>query len=195
MKRLMIGMVACLVGVGSASAADSASSRYLRHPVFQSLPEMEVRVETQFGYGDTGDLPFGLLGAFGIGLSDALTAGIYGQVFTSDRDLPNEVDIVYGVGGFGEYAMDFGSAMIPFVGLRLGMLDPTGPSSPTVPYAGGYLGLKYRLTPKVSASVAVNLHWAGDKDDYEAYDYKRSGSGYSDDSSAVTFDAGLRYAF
>ena len=191
MKRLWTVVMAVVM----VSATVEASGRYLRHPVFQKLPPMEMRVETQFGYGDTGDLPFGLLGAFGVGIGEALTVGVYGQVFTSDRDLPAAVDIVYGVGGFAEYAILSGYTVVPYAGLRVGMLDPTGPNSPTVPYVGGSFGLKYPLTDAISLSVAVTLHWAGDKGDYEAYNYKYSGGSYSADSTDVTFDAGLRYAF
>jgi hypothetical protein len=177
------------------AATAQASGRYLRHPVFQNLPTMEVRMETQFGYGDTGDLPFGLLGAFGIGIGDALTIGVYGQLFTSDRDLPVKMETVYGLGGFGEYAIQIGYAVTPYIGMRIGMLDPTGPASPTVPYVGGIAGLKYPLTDVISLSASVTVHWAGDDGAYEAYNYKRSGSGYSADTTDVTFDAGLRYAF
>ncbi len=191
MKRLWtVAMAAMMV-----AATAEASGGYLRHPVFQNLPAMEIRLETQFGYGDTGDLPFGLLGAFGVGIGDALTVGVYGQFFSSDRDLPSKMEMVYGLGGFAEYAIDTGYAVTPYVGLRLGFLDPTGPRSPTVPYAGGILGLKYPLTDVISITAAVTLHWAGEEGNYEAYNYKRSGSGYSADSTDITFDAGLRYAF
>lgn len=191
MKRLWTVVVAIVM----VAAAVEASGRYLRHPVFQHLPPMEMRVETQFGYGDTGDLPFGLLGAFGVGIGEALTVGAYGQVFTSDRDLPVDVDLVFGLGGFAEYVIDIGYTVVPYVGLRVGMLDPTGPTSPTVPYVGGSFGLEYPLTDVVSLSAALTLHWAGDDGDYEAYNYKRSGGSYSADTTAVTFDAGLRYGF
>ncbi len=73
MTMMVLAMVA-VVGAGGAFQVQAATgqpgkaeNRYLRHPFFQNLPPMEVRVETQFGYGDTGDLPFGLLGAFGVG--------------------------------------------------------------------------------------------------------------------------------
>ncbi len=191
MKRLWTVVMAVVM----VSATVEASGGYLRHPVFQKMPPMEMRVETQFGYGDTGDLPFGLLGAFGVDVGDALTLGVYGQVYTSERDLPVAVDIVYGLGGFAEYAISIGYAVVPYAGLRVGMLDPTGPTSPTLPYVGGTFGLKYPLTDVVSLTAAVTVHWAGDKDDYEAYDYERTGGSYSADSTAVTFDAGLRYAF
>lgn len=191
MKRLWTVVMAVVM----VSATVEASGVYLRHPVFQNLPPMEVRVETQFGYGDTGDLPFGLLGAFGVGIGDSLTVGVYGQVLTSDRDLPVDVDLVYGVGGFAEYAIGIGYAVVPYAGLRVGMLDPTGPTSPTLPYVGGSFGLKCPLTDVTSVSAAVTVHWAGEKGDYEAYNYERSGGSYSADSTAVTFDVGLRYAF
>ncbi len=191
MKRLWTVAMA----VAMAAATAEASGRYLRHPVFQDLPEMEVRVEAQFGYGDTGDLPFGLLGAFGVGIGDALTVGAYGQFFTSDRDLPVKMESVYGIGGFAEYAIRIGYEVVPYVGLRVGMLDPTGPGSPTVPYVGGIVGLQYPLTDAVSLTVAMTLHWAGDDDDYEAYNYKRSAAGYRADATDITFDTGLRYAF
>lgn len=178
-----------------ATGADAASDRYLRHPVFQNIPPMEVRMETQFGYGDTGSFPFGVLGAFGIGISDALTAGVYGQFFTSDRDLPYKVSFVRGGGGFAEYAIDMGGALTPFAGLRLGVLDPSGPGSSMVTYAGGYAGVKYPLTKTVSVSAALTLHLASDRDSYKAYNYERSGSSYTADTTDVTFDAGLRYAF
>ncbi len=191
MKRLWTVAMAVVM----AAATAEASGRYLRHPAFQNLPPMDVRVEAQFGYGDTGDLPFGLLGAFGVGIGDAFTVGVYGQVFTSERDLPYKAEAVYGIGGFAEYAIKIGYAVVPYAGLRIGMLDPTGPGSPTVPYVGGTVGLKYPLTDVISISAAVTLHWAGDDGPYEAYNYKRSGGGYSADSTDVTFDAGLRYSF
>ncbi len=191
MKRLWTMVMV----VAMVAATVEASGRYLRHPVFQNLPPMEIRVETQFGYGDTGDLPFGLLGAFGVGIGDALTVGAYGQFFTSDRDLPVKMESVYGIGGFAEYAMRIGYAVVPYAGLRIGMLDPTGPGSPTVPYVGGLLGVKYPLTDVISLTVAMTLHWAGDDGDYEAYNYKRSARRYSADATDITFDAGLRYAF
>lgn len=191
MKRLWTMVMVTML----MAATVEASGRYLRHPVFQNLPPMEIRVETQFGYGDTGDLPFGLLGAFGVGIGDALTVGAYGQFFTSDRKMPVEVASVYGIGGFAEYAVRLGYTVVPYVGLRVGMLDPSGPGSPTVPYVGGIVGLKYPVTDVISLSAAVTLHWAGDDDNYAAYNYTRSVGRYRADSTDVTFDVGLRYTF
>lgn len=193
MKRLWTMMMA--VAMVAVTVTAESSGRYLRHPVFQNLPPMEVRVETQFGYGDTGDLPFGLLGAFGVGIGEALTVGAYGQFFSSDRDLPVKMASVYGIGGFAEYAIRTGYVIVPYAGLRLGILDPSGPGAPTVPYVGGIVGLKYPLTDVISLTAAVTLHWADKEGHYEAYNYKRSGGNYSADSTDITFDAGLRYAF
>ncbi len=183
------------MAVMMVAATVEASGRYLRHPVFQNLPPMEIRVETQFGYGDTGDLPFGLLGAFGVGIGEALTVGAYGQFFTSDRDLPVKMETVYGVGGFAEYAIRIGYVVTPYVGLRIGMLDPSGPGSPTVPYVGGNVGVKCPLTAGITLTAAVTLHWADNDGNYEAYNYKRAGGSYSADATDITFDVGLRYAF
>ncbi|HAS81487.1 MAG TPA: hypothetical protein DCS43_02110, partial [Verrucomicrobia bacterium] len=195
MTMMVLAMVA-VVGAGGAFQVQAATgqpgkaeNRYLRHPFFQNLPPMETRVETQFGYGDSGDLPFGVLGAFGIGLSEAVTVGIYGQLFTSDRDLPNKTSVIYGIGGFGEVYFDLGIAASPYIGLRLGMIDPTGPSTPTLPYVGGYTGLIYPLTEKISISVAVTLHWAGKDGDFEAYNYEHtSNGGYTAESTDITID-------
>jgi len=193
MRGLMMRVVAGLVAVGAVAA--EASDRYLRHPFFHNLPPMEVRVETQFGYGDTGDLPFGLLGTFGIGLGEFWTVGAYGQLYTSDRELPDKAAMVYGLGGFAEYGFRIGYPVTPYAGVRLGILDPSGPTSPTLAYGGGYIGVKYPLTKAISLSAAVTLHVASSKGSYEAYNYDRSGYTYSADSSDITFDTGLRYAF
>jgi len=194
MRRLMMSAVAGMIMLG-ATGAEAAESRYLRHPAFQNLPDMEVRLETQFGYGDTGEIPFGLLGAFGIGIGNSWTVGIYGQILTSDRDLPEKMSVLYGIGGFAECGFDIGYAVSPYAGLRVGMLDPSGPTSPTLPYAGGYLGLKYPLTKAISLSAAVTLHVSGGKSGYEAYNYKRNGNSISSDSTDITFDTGLRCTF
>ncbi len=193
MKRLTMGLVAVLAVFTAANA--EASGRYLRHPFFQNLPDMEVRVETQFGYGDTGDLPFGLLGSFGIGMGDSWTVGAYGQVVTSDRDLPNRVKQFFGIGGFAEYRLSRELPVAPYAGVRAGILDSTGPSAPTLPYVGGYAGVLYPLNDLVSFSLALTYHWAGEEDGFEAYDYRRSGSGFRSESSAITLDAGVRLAF
>lgn len=194
MRCLVMSVVAGAT-ILSSTVATAAGSRYLRHPAFQNIPDMEVRIETQFGYGDTGDMPFGLLGAFGINIGESWTAGIFGQVLTSDRDLPEKMSRVYGIGGFAERAFDIGYDVSPYAGLRIGMLDPSGPGSPTLPYAGGYLGLKYPLTKNISLSAALTLHVADSKGKYEAYNYKRDGYVYSADSTDITFDTGLRCAF
>jgi len=205
MKRMLMMVIAMVTVVGAVDVFAQAASigqpakpenRYLRHPIFHRLPPMETRLETQFGYGDTGDLPFGILGSFGIGLGEAVKVGMYAQVFTADRDLPNKTDLIYGIGGFGELYFDLGVAVKPYIGLRLGMIDPTGPTTPTLPYVGGYTGLIYPLTARISVSIAVNLHWAGKDGDFEAYNYERTANGgYKAESTDITVDTGLRYAF
>ncbi len=193
MKRIQMVLGAGIV-LAMAGKAES-SARYLRHPIFQNLPRMEVRAESQFGYGDNGSLPFGLLGAFGIGVSDALTAGVYANFYTSDRDLPTRVRMVHGLGVFAEYAFDRGYAVVPYAGGRIGFLDPTGPSYPTVPYAAGYAGVKVPLSTRLWLSLAGTLHWAKEEDDFGAYNYKRKNASYRSDSADITIDAGLRYGF
>ncbi len=185
---------ATILAVLGATGAEG-SVRYLRHPFFQNLPSMEIRVEAQSGYGDRGDLPVGLLAAFGIGIGDSWTAGVYGQFYTSDRDLPRKSEMVYGVGGFAEYAWDPDFPLQPYAGLRVGFLDPTGPLAPTLPYLGGYAGVKYALTPAIGLTAAVTYHWAGEDDGFKAYNYRRSSSGYRADDSDLTFDVGVRFAF
>jgi hypothetical protein len=178
-----------------ATAGAGSSNPYLQAPIFQNLPPMEWRIETQFGYGDSGDLPCGLLAGFGVGLSDALTVGAYGQVNGSDRDLPAKSGYAFGLGGFAEYAIQLGYTLVPYVGVRLGMLDLTGPGSPTLPYAAGIVGATYPLTDKVSVSAAFTFHVAGESGGYSAYNYERSGDRYSADKSDLTVDVGLRYRF
>ena len=197
MARRLIPTVTMAVLVCTVSGSLAASSRYLRHPVFQKLPPMEIRVESQFGYGDTGDLPFGLLGGLGIGLSDALTVGGYASVFTSDRDLPVRMKSVYGFGGFAEYGfVNLGYSVVPYLGIRAGFLDPTGPAAyPTVANVAGYLGLRIPVTRSVSVSVAATYHWAHEKNGFGVYNYRRAEDGIRMDNTDVTFDAGLRYAF
>jgi hypothetical protein len=193
MRRLI--MIAVAGFVVSAATGEETSNRYLRHPFFHHLPAMELRAESQIGTGGSGDIPFGLLGAFGIGMGESLTVGVYGQVAESDRELPYKSSLIYGLGGFAEVDFDLEYTLLPYAGLRVGMLDPSGPKSPTLPYVGGYLGVKYPLNQTVSLSAAVTLHWAGEKDGYEAFNYDEHGAEYSADTSDVTFDAGVRCAF
>lgn len=194
---MRIGFMGLIVLMVSASAvmAQTQQNRYLRHPIFQQWPEMEVRVEAHTGYKETGSIPFGILGAVGAKVSPDMTAGVYASVLTSDRDLPDRLKMFYGLGVFGEYAFDMGFALIPYVGGRLGMLDPTGPGYATLLNIDGYAGLKMALSRKLDLALNVTYHWAEDDDSFSAYDYERVGSTTSTDNTAVTIDVGVRYKF
>ncbi len=193
MRRNLAGSIIVLAlfsGIGA-----EASTRFLRHPVFQALPEMELRIELQSGYSDTGNFPLGLLGSFGVGINERLMAGLYTQVYTSDRDLPSRTKRFYGIGGFVEYGWDLSFTLEPYAGLRVGILDPTGPVAPTLPYIGCYTGVKYALNERAALTASLTYHWAGEEDGFKAYDYKRKGSSYRSSSSDLTLDVGVRLAF
>lgn len=191
-----VSLIFTIVFLMIVTTSAQAAGRYIRHPAFFNLPEMELRTEAQFGYGDTGDLPFGLLFAFGVRAGRNWTFGPYAQLQTSDREFPSKQKHIYGAGLLAEYDFRLDTIVSPYVGLRVGFLDPTGPTAKTVPYAGGYVGAKYEWTPQVAMTASLTLHWAGDKDDYKAYNYRRTGpSSHKADSYDYTLDIGIRYAF
>jgi hypothetical protein len=148
-----------------------------------------ARVDPQSNEED----PIGFLAGVGYQFTDSLTAGLYASYQGTDRELPVEMSRMYGFGAYAEQDLSVGYALMPFVGASAGLIDTTGPSSPTVFHATGSLGLKYQLRDNALISAAGTFHWA----DQAIFDYEHrdNAKGYRVSDTDLTLDLGVRFLF
>lgn len=153
----------------------------------------ELRVQAIVDPTDSEDANVG--GLFGLGYQVApnLTLGGYGSLVTSDREVPVRAEKQWGLGGFGEMDLSFGYALMPYVAGSVGMLDITGPTSPTALHLSASLGVKLALAPRFSLYTAGTFHWASD----DVFDFEEGdgGIGGSADDTDATIDVGARFYF
>jgi opacity protein-like surface antigen len=96
---------------------------------------------------------------YGYFVQDNIEVG--GEVSFADND-----DVMsYGLGGFAEYNLDQGTALVPFVGAGLGWvnteIDALDVDDDAI-VAGIYGGVKYFLAENIALTAQINLDWASE---------------------------------
>jgi len=176
-RCVLTAVLAAVLGCGAAAGA-----------MFENPIELKVAAQIDPDSGEDSAVG-GLLG-LGYLFTDSLTAGVYGSIVTSDRELPVDVNRIYGMGVYGEQDLTVGYDLMPFVGASVGFLDPTGPDQSTPLHLAGWLGLRYALSGNMAISCAATLHWA----DEEIFDYKQKGpSDWEADDVDATADIAIRF--
>lgn len=90
---------------------------------------------------------------------------------------------VWGLGGFAQYNITWGTPVVPFIGVRVGLLDGEQ-NSDTVFNIGGGPGVRLFLTETVSLYLAGEIDWASE----DIYDFDRVGSKTDGDDMDVLGD-------
>lgn len=175
------------------SAADVGA--YLDNPLGDWLlrQSFEARLELQVNTDGNENPPAAYLAGVGLAATEAVSVGLYGLLRESDRVLPRRMRRMYGFGVYAERQWQAIGAWIPFLGGRIGLLDPTGPGYGTAWHAGGQLGARLPLSARASLSLGVGLQWA--EDDLFNYRASSDGTRYRADNTDFTFDFGIHFGF
>lgn len=153
--------------------------------------EMEARVQLMLDPDNSKESSAGALVGLGTRPLDRLGLGIYGSLTPTDRDLPAASDWLYGLGLYGELDLTEGYDLMPYIGLRAGLLQPEGAHYGTAKELVGLVGLRYRMTDEWAICGSFNVHWASEK----IYDYDTTRTGWDADRVDYTVDIGVRYLF
>jgi hypothetical protein len=153
--------------------------------------EMEARAQLMLDPDHSKESSAGILAGVGTRPFDRIGLGIYGSVTPTDRDLPAASDWLYGLGLYGELDLSEGYDLMPYIGLRGGLLQPEGAHYDTAKELVGTAGLRYRLTDEWAICGSFNVHWASEK----LYDFKDTKTGWDADRVDYTVDLGIRYLF
>ncbi len=182
-----------LAGVLAGSTTTLAQGVYTSNPLVEWLVRQafELRLDVQADTQDNKHDRIGLFGGFGWGFNESLSLGLYGSLRGSDRDLPARSSTIRGAGVYSEYSINPSATMTPVVGLRLGILTPTGPKSPTSTHIAGSAGIRAAMNDHLHLVLTATVNWTED----EILNYRRTQTGFKADTTDTSIDLGLRYRF
>jgi hypothetical protein len=97
-----------------------------------------------------------------------------------------------GFGLFSDYNLAPAARLQPYGGLRIGMLDTTGPASPTSLHIAALGGIKLAINPNLAISVAGVFNWTQE----DLLDYTQSDNGSFEASQTdLGVEVGMRFGF
>jgi len=177
-----------------AFAASAGLAPYTDNPLVEFLARQRYHVlagiQADTASNDHDVLTF--IGGIGYYPAEQLALGLYASVRSSDRLLPYRMSRMYGFGLFSEYNFAPTATLQPFGGLRIGLIDTTGPGNPTSLHAAALGGAKLAISENLALSAAAVLNWAQeDLLDYEQFD---DGS-FSTSNTDIGIEIGLRFGF
>lgn len=197
MKFLQHGMIAGLSVLFAfpAVATPPALAPYTDNPLVEFLSQQRyhtfIALQADTASNDHDALT--LIGGFGYFPLEKLSVGIYGSVRNSDRRYPSRMKQMYGFGLFTEYNFAPAAAVQPFGGLRLGIIDTTGPSNPTSMHAAALGGVKIAFNRNVALSLSGVFNWT--EEDLLHYRQNEEDGSFKSSNTDFGIELGLRLGF
>ncbi len=197
MKFLYSSLIVCLCSLVSISALATPAglAPYTDNPLVEFLARQRyhVFIGTQVDTSSNDHDALSLIGGLGYFPVENLSIGVYGSLRNSDRLFPQRMKQLYGVGLFAEYNTAPRAAVQPFGGLRLGIIDTTGPTNPTSVHAALLGGLKFALNNNVAVSFSGVLNWT--EEDILDYKQNKQDGSFSTSNTDFGIEIGLRFGF
>ncbi len=140
-------LVASAVAAGLLLSAHSASAQTELNPLLPVKNTREIQLSGNLQFDPDNDVNLNL--GYGYLLSRNLEVG-----GTFNYSNPDPGDSGFGIGAFADYHFPGESALLPFVGVGIGLRDPGGNSDNYFEY-GIRGGVKYFLNQNVSANAIL----------------------------------------
>jgi hypothetical protein len=196
MKRIyqIVASFLCAGFISTVMAAPASLAPYTDNPLVEFLAHQRyhtfagVQIDTASNDHDA----MTLIGGVGYFPTDKISLGLYASTRGSDRRFPVRMSSMTGFGVFSDYNLAPQAVLQPFAGLRVGMLDTTGPASPTSLHIAALGGLKWAINSNIRLTAAGVLNWAQE----DLLDYTESDDGsYSTSNTDLGIELSLRFGF
>lgn len=194
--QLIIASLLC-TGLATASFAAPASlAPYTDNPLveFLALQRYHAFAGVQMDASSNEHDPVTFIAGMGYFPTERISLGLYASTRGSDRKYPVRMSSMNGFGLFSDYSFAPASRWQPFGGIRLGMLDTSGPANPTSLHIAAQGGMKFAITPNIRLTAAAVINWTEEKLlDYE--EAQNNPGAWDAANTDLGFEIGIRCGF